>query len=124
MRACVNKVNVLGWNKSLINMKPATNQVVNIPNNEVMTSSFKVKILAYSVLSKKAQYSHMFKYIHSEYLKYLGYLCDDGYTDILDRRLIHVVKGTHLVLSGKRNQMDVMWDIPLTFPVLSPSTVQ
>ena len=28
----------------LLNMKSTMNQVVNIPNNEVMTSSFKVKI--------------------------------------------------------------------------------
>ena len=35
----------------LIYIKPATNKVVNIPNNKVMTSSFKGQIPEYSVLS-------------------------------------------------------------------------
>ena len=36
----------------------------------------------------------------------------------------HFFKGTYLVLPGKRNQMDGLWDIPLTDPVLSPSTIK
>ena len=42
----------------LINMKPATNQVVNLPNNEVMTYYFKGQIPASLVLSKNARYPH------------------------------------------------------------------
>ena len=50
-----------------------------------MTSSFKGKILAYSVLPQKARYAHVFKDLHSESLIYLGQLCDGGNTAIPDK---------------------------------------
>ena len=39
----------------LIDIKPLMNQVVNIPNNKVLPSSFKVQTPVYSVLSKKTR---------------------------------------------------------------------
>ena len=36
----------------------------------------------------------------------------------------NVFKVSHLVVSGKINQMDGLWDIPLTAPVPSTSTIQ
>ena len=72
---------------------------------------------------KKARDAHVFKYFHIASLISLGKLCGDGCTDIIDKK-IHAVKYTHLVLSGKRNQMDGLWDITLTSPVPSPSTIQ
>ena len=74
------------------------------------------------MLSQEAQYANVFKDIHSEYLISLGKFCDNGCTDILDKK-IHVVKGNNLVLSGNRNQMDGLRDTPLTSPVLPPSTI-
>ena len=65
----------------------------------------------------------MFKDIHSEYLISLGKFYDNGCTYILDKKQIHVVKGTHLVSSGNRNQTDDLWYTPLTSPVLPPSTI-
>ena len=65
-------------------MKSETNQVVNMINNKVMTSYFKGKILASSVLSKKARDAHVFKDLHSASLIYLGGLFDDGFTSIPD----------------------------------------
>ena len=73
-----------------------------------------------SVFSKKARYAHVLKYIHSASIISLGKLRDDGCTDILDKKRIHVVKGTRLVLSVKRKKMDGLWDIHLPAPVPSP----
>ena len=60
-------------------MKPVANQVVNLSNNEVMTSSFKIQIPASSVLPKKARYAHVFKDLHGAYPISLGQLYGDGY---------------------------------------------
>ena len=65
-------------------MKLATDQVVNFPNNKVVTSSFKGQIPASSVISKKSLDANVFKYIHRAYMIYLLQLCDYGRTDILD----------------------------------------
>ena len=65
-------------------MKQATNHVVNIPNNKVVTSYFKGQIPDSLVLSKKARDAHMFKDIHSTYLICLGKVCDGECTYILD----------------------------------------
>ena len=61
------------------------NQVVNTPNNEVMTSSFMGQIPVSSVLSKKERYENVFKDIHSASLISFGKLCYGGCNDILDK---------------------------------------
>ena len=66
----------------------------------------------------------MFKDIHSEYLISLGQLCDNVCTVIIDTKLIHVVKFTHLVLSGKRKQMDGLWEITLTSSLSSFTAIE
>ena len=64
-------------------MKTAMKKFVNIPNNEVITYSFKSKIPASSVLSKNTRDKNAFKDIQIEYLIYLGQLCDDECTAII-----------------------------------------
>ena len=62
----------------LIDTKPATNQVVNLPNNEVMTYSFKGQIPDSLVLLKNTRDAHVFKDTHSASIICLVQLCDDG----------------------------------------------
>ena len=64
--------------------KPATDQVVNTPNNKVVTSSFKGQTTAFSVLFKTERYAHMFKYTYSTSIISLCKLCDYGFTAIFD----------------------------------------
>ena len=64
-------------------MRPAKNQVSNIPINKVMTSYFKGQIPASSVLSKNSRDSHVFKDLHNASLVYLGQLCHYGCTYII-----------------------------------------
>ena len=66
-------------------MKPATNQVVNIPNNEVMNYSFKGQIPVYSMIPQKARDADVLKYIHGKSLIYLGQLYDDRCTSNFDK---------------------------------------
>ena len=105
-------------------MKLANNQVVNLPNKKVVTYSFKGQIPESLVISKKSRDAHVLKDIHSSSLISLVQLCDVRCTNILNKKRIHVFKYTHLVLSVMRNKMDGLWDIPLTAPVPSTSTIQ
>ena len=51
-----------------------------------MTSSFKGQVPESSVISQKAIYAHVFKYMHSASVIYLIQVFHDGYTDIIDLR--------------------------------------
>ena len=101
-------------------MEPATKQVVNIPNNELTTYTFKGQIPASPVLSKKAQDKNVFKYLHSAYIISLWQLWEDGCTAILNKQFINVVKGTNLVLSEKDKSNEWYVGHPFNFP--SPTT--
>ena len=105
-------------------MKLAMNQVINLPKNEVLNSSIKDQIPESLVLPKNARDTYVFKDLQSTPLISLGKLCVDGSTFILDIYINHFFKGTYLVLPGKRNQMDGLWDIPLTDPGLPLSTIK
>ena len=80
-----------------IDIKPATNQVVNTPNQKVVTYSFKGQMSASSLIYKTLRYAHVLKDIHNASLISLGEFCYYGCTSILDKKLIHVIKGIHLV---------------------------
>ena len=56
----------------LRDIKPAMNQVLDIPNNKVTNSYIKGQIPASSVLSKTTRYVNLFKYIHIASLISLG----------------------------------------------------
>ena len=73
---------------------------------------------------QKSRDAHAFKDIHSAFLIYFVQWCDDGYPDILDKEQTHVVNSNYVFLSENRNQMDNLWDINLTFPVLPTSNIQ
>ena len=62
----------------------------------------------------------MLEDIHIESIIYLGHFFYRGCNTILDNKRIHVVKGTHLALSGNIYQMNCLWDTPLNSPVSSP----
>ena len=76
------------------------------------------------MLTQNARDADLFKDLQSTSLIYLGQVYNDGYTAILDKQLIHVVKGTHKHLLENRNQVDGLQHIPLTTLSLPPQTIQ
>lgn len=44
----------------------------------------------------------------------MGQLCDDGCKVVLDQNDLAVVKNKNVILRGKRNRTDGLWDIPIT----------
>ena len=43
-------------------------------------------------------------------------MCDDDCIAILDKNEINILKGKKLILKGHRNNIDGLWDIPISRP--------
>ena len=43
----------------------------------------------------------------------IGQLCDDGCSIILDKTNMVAIKNNTIILKGKRNKLDELWDIPI-----------
>ena len=54
------------------------------------------------MIPKREKDEHVFKDLHITSLISLGQLCDDGCTDILDKKIIHIVKGNHLFFRKRK----------------------
>ena len=65
-------------------------------------------------LSQKATQAHVFPHLSSALLLSLGQLCDDDCKIYLDKNWMKVYKENKLVLTGKCNFTDGLWDVSLT----------
>ena len=54
----------------------------------------------------------VFPSLNSESLLSIGQLCDLGCIAVFDKNKLQIFKGPNLVLSGKRNHTDGLWDVP------------
>ena len=59
----------------------------------------------------------MFDGLHSASLISLGQLCDDDCIAILDKNEINILKDSKIILKGRRNKTDGLWDIPISRPL-------
>ena len=66
-------------------------------------------------MQKKA---HIFDGLHSSYLISLVQLGDDYCIAILDKNKINIIKDKTIILKVHRNKTDVLWDIPISRPVI------
>lgn len=60
--------------------------------------------------SKRLVYPHL----HNESLLSIGQLCDEGCIAIFDKHNLSILKNGKILLSGKRNWSDGLWDVPFT----------
>ena len=74
------------------------------------------------MIPEKARYAYVLKYHHLTFLIYSGQLCGYGCTAIREKNPCSQRYSSSFI-RGK-NQIDGLWDILLTAPVLSPSTIQ
>ena len=98
----------------LQNISPATDVKVILPDNSELTSTHKglLPILS-NEISQQAKTSTILKNLNSSSLISLGQLCDDDCKVLLTKNKIHVVKNNKIVIQGKRNTNDGLWDIPI-----------
>ena len=86
---------------------------VLLPNNDMISSTEKGQIPLSNVLSKSAKTAMILPQLASSSLISLGQLCDDNCKILLDKQQLIAVKNNKIVLRGKRNKIDRLWDIPV-----------
>ena len=68
-----------------------------------------------------AQKAHIFPGIKRSSLISIGQLCDDGCTAVLNNKEIGIYKNNTIILRGKRNFTDGLWDITIPTPDSLPT---
>ena len=63
-------------------------------------------------LSERAQTAHVLDDLQAPLLS-MGQLCDDKCQVVLTEKEMHVFKNNAIILKGKRNFRDGLWDVPL-----------
>ena len=85
-----------------------------ITPNDATIASIKKGILPLSEkLIKEGSTSKILPGLSSVSLISLGQLCDDDCKVFLDKKILIVVKDDEMILEGKRNAEDGLWDIPV-----------
>ena len=84
---------------------------VNVPNGATMTTTEIGIVPIHQLLSKAAQQANVLEGLSSASLISIGQLCDDDCIAIFDKRSLKIYKHNTLVLTGKRNWTDGLWDI-------------
>ena len=98
---------------TLQNLSNTPGPVVALPNNNTFASTQQGYLPCTTKLSKSAKQAHVFPGLRNTSLISLEKLCDDNCWIILNKNSIYVLKNNHIVLTGNRNKIDGLWDIPL-----------
>ena len=95
---------------------------VKLPNATTINDT-KVGYIPLSThLSKKAQKTRILKDLKSSSLISIGQLADDGCTTVIRDSTLIVKKNNKIILKGKRNVRDNLYDIPIYQPHPNPKT--
>ena len=70
-----------------------------------------------NILILKARKAHIFDGLHSDSIIYLGKLFYDDYIAILGHNEIDILKDSKIILKGRRNKSDGLWNIPISKPL-------
>ena len=96
------------------NIQPTSNdptvQVVN-GNKIVLDLNSTLKIS--HKISYNVQCAHIFDYLHTGSLIYIGKLCDDDCILILTKYNFKIVKNNEVIITGKYDDKNGLWNIPL-----------
>ena len=86
---------------------------VLIPNGETIASTKKGIVPLSQHLSTEASTAKILPGLSSASLVSIGKLCDDDCKVFLDKKILIAVKEDKVILEGKRNNNDGLWDIPV-----------
>ena len=92
-----------------------------LPNNTMISPSSQ-GFLPFSELSKSATKALVYPNLKNESLLSIGQLCDDNCRAIFEKDIMYITKENKIILQGKRNQFDGLWDIILPSKVPSKIT--
>ena len=88
-----------------------------LPNNATMNVK-KIGSIPLSIsLSTHSKKINVFDGLHIASLISLVQLCDNDCIAILDKNDINILKNNRLVLKGRGNKTDGLWEIPISRPL-------
>ena len=94
---------------------------VGLPDGSIVQGSQAGYMKLHPALTSHAQKAHIFPCIKSSSLISIGQLCDDGCTVVLNNKEIGIYKNNTIILRGKRNFTDGLWDITIPTPDSLPT---
>ena len=93
-------------------IKITTNLVQNhLPNNMTLTS-IKEGMLPVNVLNQTAKCAHILPLLTNAFLLSISQLCDNNYMALFNKKDMIIYKNGQIVLRGKCNFFDELWDVP------------
>ena len=92
-----------------------------LPNNTTITAIHQGTLPFASALSRKAKKALVFPGLSNESLLLIGQFCDDNCTAIFTKESVFILKQGVLLIHGKQNTTDGLWDIKLPSPVQQKS---
>ena len=95
---------------------PRDGPTFQLPNNEMMSTTITGNTHRASISSAHAKRAHIFDDLHSASLMSLCQMCDYDCVAILEKNEINILKDKTLILKGRRNKTDGLWDIPISRP--------
>ena len=114
------------WRESnrsgLSHVYPYSGPFITLPDADTVAQSNKGILSLLSQLSNKAQTATSLQQLQSSSLVSLGQICDDACTIILDKNKLIAIKDNNIqckynkngiILEGRRNVIDGLWDIPV-----------
>ena len=100
----------------LSEIKNFTSNPVTLPNNTTITPSHKGVFQISNKLSTDAQQATVLPHLKNSSLISIGQLCDDDCNVELTKKELIANKNETIILRGKQNRSDGLWDIRLTQP--------
>ena len=97
----------------LKNIERIPTSYVGLPDKSLGTITKQGNMTLHPLLSREANTGYVLDNLKSASLLSAGQLCDDGCKIILDENKATIVKDGHVLLEGKRNLRDHLWDIEL-----------
>ena len=87
---------------------------VRLPDNSQIQADKRGLLPLPKSLSLTAGTAHVFKGLTNASLISIGKLCDDGCVAVFDKLDLRVFKKNKIILSGKRNFHDGLWDVNIS----------
>ena len=92
--------------------RTTTPKVVLLPNQETIQSTHDSELVI-PIVSHQSKSATIFPNLTNASLLSIGKLCDDDCTAIFTKEDMKVMKEKEIVLEGKRNKEDGLWDVQL-----------
>ena len=86
---------------------------VLVPNGSKLQTIETGFLPLHSILSTHARKANILEGLNNASLLSIGQLCDDDCVAIFDKRALHIIKNGILVLKGRRNWNDGLWDVDI-----------